>query len=310
MRTLAISYNDMRRTYIILFALAACAAYGVYTLARAPLPLFTPPGNSSMSAAAATVTSPFNYVFKVPGVLNEAGSMGESTSPYWWVNSGGELILTGGVGETMQGDAPALNRWRIAYAFSNPIDTDGGAHPQNLFRLITRSSWNDLEETAQFYIAKDNVSASPNRNQSNGLLLMSRYTGDGQTLYYMGIRVDGTAVIKKKYHGTYYTLAQKTIFPGTYAIAPSAGTSQNLLPHGTWIGLRGDTVTNQDGSVSLTLSMQTAGGQWVQLLSTTDAGGASVGYTRPITGASYAGIRTDFMDVRIDSYQAKTIAGS
>ncbi|KKU77362.1 MAG: hypothetical protein UY04_C0059G0004 [Parcubacteria group bacterium GW2011_GWA2_47_7] len=254
------------------------------------------------------VTSPFFYTFNSAGILNEAGTMGNSTSPYWWLNSGGQLVMQNGIGETLQGDVSPLNRWRLLYALSNPVDTDGGRHPQNLFRLVSKSTWENVSQEAHFYIVADNFSGSPNRNQSNGLLLASRYTGDGQTLYYAGVRVDGTAVIKKKYRGTYYTLAQKQVFPGTYAIAAGTSTSQNLLPHGVWLGLRLQTLTQSNGNVTLALFVQSSNGSWQEVLSATDDGGRAVGNTPPITGAQYTGVRTDFMDVRFDTFIARRVS--
>jgi hypothetical protein len=269
-------------------------------------PLF-PANKSGMYSAAAIVTSPFSYTFGVPGTLYETSSMDISTSPYWWVNSGAKLQLGGGIGETVQGALPITDKWRVLYVAANPIDTDLGAHPQNIFRLVSRSSWDSVREEMSFYIAGDNLSTSPNRNASNGLLLMLRYTSGGQTLYYAGIRVDGTAVIKKKYNGSYYTMAQKKIFSGAYSVSSATGTSQNLLPHGHWIRLRADTKTNSDSSVSVTLSMMNPAdsGAWQQLLFVTDSG--SYGGTAPITGARYVGIRTDFMDVKFDNFLAQSL---
>lgn len=305
MQVSAITYDARMERFsraglLILFAATAIT----YILLILPVPGGNT-GPSSGSGLPAVFTLPFVYSFNSPGILNEADVMQDSSSPYWWLNSGGELIIQDNAGNTMQGDAPLLNRWRIAYALSNPVDTDGGLHPQNLFRLVSKGKWENVTLQTQFYIAKDNLSSSPNRNQSNGLLLMSRYTGDGQTLYYAGVRVDGTAVIKKKYRGTYYTLAQRAVFPGTYSISAASSTSQNLLPHDVWIGLRATTTTNGDGSVTVILSMQTSGGAWTELLRATDSGSSSVGKTPPITGAQYAGIRTDFMDVRLGGFRAQ-----
>ncbi len=296
----------MRRIHSISLTIAALLTLALYgalaVFSKVPLPSL-PPSRANSLPAAAAVSSPFTYHFSVPGILNEAGSMGNSTSPYWWLDSGGELILQGGVGETMQGVAPLLNHWRILYAISNPTDTDGGTHPQNLFRLITRSQWSDVSEEAQFYIETDNFSASPNHNASNGLLLMSRYVLDGQTLYYAGVRVDGTAVIKKKIHGIYYTMAQGKIFPGTYS---GYVDDANLIPHAQWLGLRSETTTNADGSVTVRLYMQNAGqSSWALLLEATDKG--QYGGTAPILGPGYIGIRTDFMDVEFRSFSLETI---
>ncbi len=252
---------------------------------------------------AAVVASPFLYSFSSTGILGEAGSMKETTSPYWWLNSGGYLTLKEGRGATAQGDLGLLDPWRVIYAVANPQDTDGGRHPQNLFRLVSRSAWVNMREEASFYIVRDNFSASPNQNASNGLLLMSRYQDDGQTLYYAGIRVDGTAVIKKKYKGTYYTMAQEKVFPGTYS---SASLDKNLLPHEEWVSLRSDTVTNEGGTVTVSLYMKRAGeSTWKLLLKATDTG-KNFGAT-PITTAGFGGIRTDFMDVKFDNIKLENI---
>ncbi len=261
------------------------------------------PDQTVTAAAAASSTNDLLYTFNVPGTLEETDSMQQSSSPYWWLDSGGEFMIADGVGETIQGDAPTLDIWHVRYAITNPRDTDGGLHPQNLLRLVTRSKWENLREEMSFLIEADNFSPSFNRNTSNGLLLMSRYAIDGQTLYYAGIRVDGTAVIKKKYHGIYYTMAQRQIFPGTYT-----GWQDNidLIPHHQWIRLRSDTVTNTDGSVTVRLYMKLASDtEWQLLLSATDSG--QYAGTSPITGPAYAGIRTDFMDVHFGNYVAEAI---
>jgi hypothetical protein len=250
---------------------------------------------------AAIIASPFLYTFNSPGVLNETARMGDSTSPYWWVNSGGRLLIKDGIGTTMVGGAPLLDRWRIAYALSNPTDTDGGRHPQNLFRSVSRHSWENARVEAQFKIQKDNWSQSPNRNASNGLLLMTRYL-HSDTLYYAGLRVDGYAVIKKKYDGTYYTMAQKRMYAGNYV----QGGKVNVLPHGRWLGLRSETVTNADGSVTIRLYQEGADGSWKKILESEDSG--QYGGTAPISGKGYIGIRTDFMDVAFDAFRAETLS--
>lgn len=249
---------------------------------------------------AAVITSPYVYSFNSTGALNETERMDLSTSPYWWVNSGGRLLMDGNFGTTMLGDAPLLDRWRLQYSLSNSLDTDGGRHPQNLFRLVSRSQWQNVRVSAQFKILKDNWSKSPNRNASNGLLFMMRYQ-DGDTLYYAGLRVDGTAVLKKKYRGSYYTMAQKKEYAGTYV----QGGEVNVLPHQQWIALRGEAVNAADGSVTLRLFVQQADGSWKKLLEARDYG--QYGGTSPITAKGYLGIRTDFMDVAFDSFRAENI---
>lgn len=258
------------------------------------------PNIPSTGTQTANVSSPFIYSFNSPGTLYEAGSETETTSPYWWVNSGARLQISGGMGMTNQGELPLRDRFRLLYAASNPLDTDFGKYPQNTFRLVSRNDWENVRVSAQFRIIKDNLTNTPNRNASNGLLFMSRYA-DSQSLYYAGIRVDGAAVIKKKYQGSYYTMAYKKIFDGTYSAA-----SPNLLPHDEWIGLRSETVTNSDGSVAVRLYMQREGGAWTLLLEAVDDGKKYAG-TPPIAGSHAVGIRTDFMDVQFKNYRSETI---
>lgn len=222
-------------------------------------------------------------------MLEEAPSARESSSPYWFLDSGARFSIENGIGGTVQGALAADDPWRDLYAQDNPSDTDGGRHPQNIFRLITKKSWTNVRMQVEFKILRDNLSGSPNRNESNGILIMERYQ-DQNTLYYGGLRVDGTAVIKKKYRGEYYTLAQEPVFPGSY----DPTDRPDLLPHGFWISLRFEAVTNADGSVSLRL-YRGIGDSWSLIASAIDDG--QYGGTPPITTSGFAGIRTDFMDV-------------
>lgn len=241
--------------------------------------------------------SSFTYHFSVEGVLYESGNMGESSSPYFWINSGGKLILQSGRGMTIQNELPVNDYWRKLYASSNPLDTDNGYHPQNIFRLITKSKWQNFNQSVYFQIKQDQLSPSPNRAEHNGLLLMSRYNGDGNTLYYAGLRVDGYAIIKKKLNGKYTTLAYTKIFPGTY----NRLTNPNLLTKNKWIGLKSEVKNNANGSVTIKLYYdQNWNNNWVLIAEATDN-------NNPIKTEGYAGIRTDFMDVVFDKYDLRTI---
>jgi len=153
----------------------------------------------------ANVTSPFFYNFNSNGILYESGSESTSTSPYFWLNSGAKLIIEGGNGKTIQNELLSNDYWRFNYLNSNPIDTDNGFHPQNIFRLFTRSNWFNFQQTLYFKIIKDQLSLSPNRQGYNGLILMSRYQ-NSNNLYYATLRVDGYAVIKKKIMGKQFKM--------------------------------------------------------------------------------------------------------
>lgn len=254
----------------------------------------------AQASAAASVSSPFKYIFSTDGRVPETGSMDDSVSPYWWVNSGGELRLSGGRGYTEQGDLLSTDPWCLLYKVANALDTDSGLHPQNIFRLVTRSKWQDARQQMYFKILDDNLSDSPNRNSSNGLLLFNRYQ-DSATLYYTGVRVDGTAIIKKKKNGVYYTLAQKKIYPGVY----NRDTNPNLLPKNTWLGIRSEVTTvGQTVSVKVYLD-QNWNNRW-QLVAEAIDDGSSYGGSA-ILNAGYGGVRTDFMDVTFDNFEFSRI---
>lgn len=234
--------------------------------------------------------------FEHPGDLEEAGSMSESSSPDYWVNSGGYMTVAGGWGGTIQGSLPEGDYWRQLYADDNPEDTDGGYYPQNIFRLVTRSSWLDVRQEATFMVTGDNLSESPNRDCHNGLLLFSRYL-DSDNLYYAGIRVDGYAVIKKKMHGDYYTMAYNKVLQGSY----NRGSNPSLIPKDTPIALRAETTDQLDGSVQIKLYSDIGGtGNWTLVAQAVDSGSGTGG--TPINSPGFAGIRTDFMDVLFDNY--------
>lgn len=226
--------------------------------------------------------------------LEETDRMDRSASPDWWLNSGGWFLQRGGIGSTWTGEAPAGSTWRDIYNRTNPWDTDQGAHPQNLFRLITRAQWQYPEQQVYFRIVGDNLSGSANRNSSNGVLLFIRYH-DADNLLYAGVRVDGSAVIKMKSAGVYTTMAEAPWFPGTYHRA----SSPNLIPHQEWIGLRAAVQAGGD-AVTIRLYIDPdRSGFWILALQTEVA----VGPVSGMIATGYGGIRTDFMDVEFDDYR-------
>jgi len=251
-------------------------------------------------SGAALVGLNFVYSFNVPGVLEEAGSMAESHSPYWWLSSGGLMEITDGKGGTHQGDLPTLSRWRLLYRVTNPLDTDNGHHPQNIFRLVSRNVWQNFREEAYFKIITNNLSESPNRNISNGILLLSRYV-DQHNLYYAGLRVDGTAIIKKKREGEYLTLAQEKVFEGEY----DRHRNPSLLPKDKWLGIRMETQNmGEVVFISLYADLDDSG-EWQLLAEATDM--IDRFGTPPLQNPGFAGIRTDFMDVQFKDFRVSDL---
>jgi hypothetical protein len=244
----------------------------------------------------------FYYIFNVDERLEETDTMEKSPSPYWWVNSGGYIDMEESVGKTPQKAEPEDSRWRALYEDDNPEDTENGAYPQNVFRLVTKSKWQDFSEEAYFRILNYNSSDSPNRNISNGILLLSRYI-DEDNVYYAGLRVDGNAVIKKKIDGEYYTMAEMKIEE-----LPDYNNSSRpiVLPRNTWIGLRSEIQNVKDDGVSIRLFTDIGKtGMWKLVAHAVDNGEVFGGPA--IYEEGHAGIRTDFMDVEFSDYANEEI---
>jgi hypothetical protein len=230
-------------------------------------------------------------------LIKESGSMASSYDRYWWLNSGAYLYRENGEASTVQKKLADKDSYRKLYEKSNPKDSDDGYCPQNLLRLVTRAKFKNFTQQVFFKIEQINISASPNRNQSNGVLLFHRYQ-DGDNLYYVGLRVDGYAVVKKKILGKYYTLKSVPVYPGQY----SRDTLPNVLPLKQWLGIKTVISDNSQGNVDITLYLND--GQhypdWKKILQVEDSGID----TAPIIDKGYAGIRSDFMDVHFAHYSA------
>jgi len=245
------------------------------------------------------------YTFNQDGILGESFPMNTSTSQYFWLNSGGKMPIKDGVGGTIQGPLPAIDKWRLLYNKSNALDTGNGYYPQNLFRWVTKSTWTNISQELPFKITKMNLTDTPNRDGYSGVLLFARYASDGQTTYYAGVRQDGAVVIKKKYKGTYYTMKE---VGGIFSNGSpyNKTTNPNLIPENKWMAIKFDVVNKADGTATLDLYLDKnydlkTKRAWTKVASAVDAPnkyGAS-----PVLPANYAGIRTDYMDVLFDNYR-------
>lgn len=248
------------------------------------------------STAPKAMTSPFRYTFNANGILNESGDMDTSSSPYFWLNSGGRLYIKDGIGQTVQGPLKKGIFWQLLYAKNNSLDTGGGLYPQNLFRLLTRSKWSNVSQEVRFNITNLNLTDTPNRDSWSGVFLMSRYQ-DSDNLYYAGVRQDGSLVIKLKQGGTYTTLSQSAFIATTTSY--NRDRNPNFVPEDRWLRLKSDTVTKSDGTVEITLWFdENDDGSYEHTLQASD---------RTHAGEGYAGIRTDYFDVLFDDYTLRSI---
>src|SRR5438128_1906673 len=86
---------DLRVLIIVTMIVLVVAALAQNPI-KPPSPLSpTPP------VPAASVDQHLLYTFNVDGSLDEAAPMSATKSPYWWLDSGGQLFIADGVGETI-----------------------------------------------------------------------------------------------------------------------------------------------------------------------------------------------------------------
>jgi hypothetical protein len=232
--------------------------------------------------------------------LQETATPEESAHAFWWLNSGGYYFERRGYSQTMHGELPEGDAWRERHNKTNPRDTEEGRRPQNIFRLVGKQQFESITHEIYFNITAYNLTASPERTASNGLLLMSCYQ-DGDNLYYAGVRVDGRVVIKKKYRGVYYDLVrQSQVYPGEY----NKDTNPNLLPIGEWIGVRTEVSVAEEGTTIRLFLGMSGSGTWELVAQTTDDGS--------IAGLPFqsgrVGIRTDFMDAKFRNHKMSFVA--
>lgn len=233
--------------------------------------------------------------------LEEAESMNASSDVCWWVDSGALFSVHNGIGQTHMGPIYHGSRWRQLYALSDPIDTENGSYPQNIFRLINKVPRQDFYGEFYFNIKSYQTSKSPERNGSNGVLFLGRYV-NADNLYYAGVRVDGTAVIKRKLNGLYETLGTVTLDNGTDYDRTK---NPNVLPMGEWIGLSMNIKNETDARVMIQLGIYRHN-TWQTVLTVIDDPSRLPNGVM-LTHAGNIGIRTDFMDVEFKNYKITTL---
>lgn len=229
--------------------------------------------------------------------LEEAESLKASSDMCWWVDSGAVFLIHNGVGETQIGPLHHGSPWRQLYAASDPIDTENGSYPQNIFRLINKVPRQNFYNELFFNIRSYRASESPGRNESNGILLMGRYV-DADNLYYAGLRVDGTAVIKRKLDGGYETLGTVVLNNETNYDREK---NPNMLPLDQWIGLSMNIANDTDKKVVIRLSLYSQGA-WQTVLTVVDDP-SKLPNGNILAEAANTGIRTDFMDIAFKNYK-------
>jgi hypothetical protein len=196
--------------------------------------------------------------------------------------AGGYATVTEDGLETIQGAVEKDDPWRSKYLRSNAMDTESGYYPQNVFRLVTVESYKDSSTEVYFNVRNFNPSTSPNKNDSNGVYILSRYTEVGN-FYMAGLDMLGNAVIRKRLWGAYTTLTDAKLL--------------EALPRDTLIGLRLVTETLSD---TTQLKLYVDQGEGLKLV-------MEVEDTGEIIKEGYAGLRSDFMDVVYENFKVENI---
>lgn len=256
---------------------------------------------SVAQASSTVVAPPFSYTFNSTGSVSDAASSDLSSSPYFWLVSGGRFTVGNGMGQTIQGSLSWSDPLRAYYANHAAVSSDNGAHPQNMFFMLTRGSIQNVAIQTYIRHTADNLANSANRQPYNGEMLIARYK-DTNNYYIAGIRDDGSVVIKKKTKGSYQTLASTKLISGTYS-----STNPDLIPKNTWIGLRFIVTDTASGAPALTLFTDVGKtGVWQQNLSVTDD---TTTYGAPISGSGLVGIESDYADMQMSTLTV-ALAGS
>jgi hypothetical protein len=236
----------------------------------------------TQAITAANISLPWVYSYSTNGNLDEATSVSLSQSPYWWVKEGSSMSVSGGVGNNLSG--------------------------QNMFAVFERTPELNTDQSVSVKINKLNLANVSNRNPWNNVSLYSRWIDDNN-YYYMGIRQDGAAAIKKKVNGAYYTLATKQVFSGTYNSSSSLSKDYNLIPMNTWMKIRGVTYTDSSGNVRLKMYIdKNSSGSWELLFDVTDSGATDTG--AKIMNSGLNGLREDYMDISMDNYSLNNVKTS
>jgi hypothetical protein len=282
--------THMQRTTLITYAKIL-----TILVATAFVISFTSSGKTQAQAGS-TISLPWSYSFNSPGTLNQSATTDQSGSAYWWVKSGGQIIVQNGIGQSLQGSTPSSNPWYAPYASTYPVESDKGLHPQNMFSMFARVEQRDSDQAVSVKIAQDNLSNSANIHAWNGILLQSRWQ-DVNNYVYAGIRQDGHAIIRKVVNGVNYTLAEKQIVPGSYSAS-----NPDLLPKNIWLKIRSVVYDDINGTMHVQLYADvTQSGVWTQIFDVSDTNNGP-----KLSAPGLSGIRTDFMDVSLDDYSIAT----
>jgi hypothetical protein len=213
----------------------------------------------------------------------------ESVDENWWLILGGLMNIEDDSWSTIHGELKATDSLRKKYLRTNPLDTDNGYHPQNVFKLVSRKDSHHSIQEITFSIDKYNQSRSPNRNASSGVFIIENYK-DIDNFYQIGLEIDGKAVIKKKINGIYSTLGEIQLWGENDSYDNDS--KPNLIPENQNVNFRIE--KNQtDNALSFKFFLKD-GDEWKLIQESID--------TKEILPPGKVGIRSDFMDLTIKDY--------
>ncbi len=247
------------------------------------------------AATAANINLPFSYNFSYPGQLEQAQTIDQSSSPYFWLKYGGRVKIANGVGSTITGSVPATDTWYKVYSKMDLVEFDNGSHPQNRFFMLMRNSGSETDTSSQVYLnhLASNLSNIKNVHEYNAESLVVRYQDDNN-YYFASIRTDGYLTLRKKVGGVYKTLASKKVLAGSF----NPTSAPDLIPTNKWIGLKVTVINSSTSMPTLTVYTDIGRtGTWRMELSATDDPAV---YGQSIANAGLVGIKSDYSDMQFD----------
>lgn len=249
----------------------------------------------------------FQDTFDAPRTIEEVAKPSVSSDPSWWLQSGGRVEIRNGTARTVQGSLPPDDQWRIQYSSTDPQESRDGFRPQNMFRLLQKRPWGNIEQTVYVKINAYDTSLVEHRDAFNGVYFVYRYNQTNGQLYKVGIRVDGAVVVQKRLPDE----DLETIWYERTGLRGQYNRAHNpiLIPMHKKIGLRSRIYTSQSSrAVNFQLFVDWGDGHWTLLTDFWDRV-RDDGDTDPIIQKGLAGIQTEFMDAEFSDYQIATYEG-
>ena len=213
-------------------------------------------------------------VFPKDGSIERAASLEESTDPNFWLDSNQNLKFT-----------------------------DGITNASDKLSLVTKKEFGDSVQSVYFNVSSANDNLKE-RKAENMVGLYIRYV-DERNYYAVGIGADGKVKIKKVSDGEEANLLfpQRQIFPGKY----DETKNPDLIPN-TDFGLKVQAINSDNGSVTISVSMDWGYDEWSPVVTVIDSPLSPL-FPDPnpnyLFSRGHGGIISDYMNVSFRGYSIR-----